>query len=247
MSTANPTMTMLSTLKLRGVVRHYEHLLDTANADTISYADFLETVLQAELTDRSDRRVRRTLAGAHFPVEKTLEAFELDRVTGISAAQLANLVDFRWIDKHENLIFLGPPGIGKTHLSIALGLRAIQSGYTVCFERMSTLVRLLSTAPVQRSSTFRVARVLKADLLVIDEIGYTPIDRKEANLFFNLVSEVYERSSIIVTSNKGFEEWVEMLGDPVMTTALLDRLLHHAQLFSLSGDSYRMQNRNKEE
>ena len=156
-------------------------------------------------------------------------------------------MDFRWIDLHENLIFLGPPGLGKSHLAIALSLKALHSGFTVCFERMSNLVRLLKTGELHRASAFRINRILKAHVLVIDEIGYTPIERKEANLFFNLVSELYERASVIITSNKGFEHWAEMMGDEIMTTAMLDRLLHHAHIYSLDGDSYRVTQPNSKE
>lgn len=149
-------------------------------------------------------------------------------------------MDFRWIDNNENLLFLGPPGVGKTHLSVSIALKALERGYKVCFERASNLIKLLKTAEIQRSSAFRINRIMKSSLLIIDEIGYTPIDRKEANLFFNLISELYERSSIIITSNKGFDQWSEMMGDEVMTTAMLDRLLHHAKVYSIRGESYRI-------
>jgi DNA replication protein DnaC len=111
---------------------------------------------------------------------------------------------------------------------------------------MTMLIKLLKTADIQRSSVFRLNRMMKADLLIIDEIGYTPIEKKEANLFFNLVSEMYEKTSVLITSNKGFQDWAEMMGDPIMTTALLDRLLHHSNIYNLSGESYRIQNLNKE-
>ena len=130
---------------------------------------------------------------------------------------------------------------GKTHLSIAIGLKAIQAGYTVCFERVASLIKLLKMADIQRKAGFRVNRILKADLIIIDEIGYTPIERKEANLFFNLISELYEKASVIITSNKRFDEWAEMMGDEVMTVAMLDRLLHHSKVFNLSGESFRIQ------
>ena len=125
-------------------------------------------------------------------------------------------------------------------MAIALGYEAIGKGYTVCFERISSLIRILKTAEIQRASDFRLRKILKSRLLIIDEIGYTPIEKREANLFFNLVSEMYEKQSIIITSNKSFTAWAEMMGDEVMTTALLDRLLHHAKIFSLEGDSYRL-------
>ena len=135
---------------------------------------------------------------------------------------------------------------GIRHLAIAIGYKALEKGYKVCFEKITNLVKLLKTQEIQRSSAFRINRILKADVIIIDEIGYTPIGRKEANLFFNLISELYEKRSIIITSNKSFNNWAEMLDDSVMTTALLDRLLHHAKLFTLDGESYRINNKKKE-
>jgi DNA replication protein DnaC len=231
---------VLETLKLKGVA---EALCEETASSNVSNLDFLKALLEKEVVYRNDRRQKRNLAGAHFPVTKRIEDFITAGLLGITEKNIKNLLDFTWIDKHENLLFFGPPGLGKTHLSIALGLKAIEKGYTVCFERITSLIKLLKTMDVQRSSTFRINRIMKADLLIIDEIGYTPIDRKEANLFFSLVSELYERTSIIITSNKSFDGWAEMLGDEVMTTALLDRLLHHAHVFSLDGVSYRISNK----
>lgn len=231
---------VLENLKLQGISKA---LAEIDVESDLSHLEFLKALLEKEISHRMERRLRRNLAGSHFPVIKLLEDFKVERIEGINKLQLKNLLDFTWIDKQENLLFFGPPGIGKTHLSIALGYEAIQNGYTVCFERITSLVKLLKTMDVQRSSTFRINRIMKSDVLIIDEIGYTPIDRKEANLFFSLVSELYERTSIILTSNKSFDSWAEMLGDEVMTTALLDRLLHHAHVFSLAGDSYRISNK----
>jgi len=243
MSTIDYCAGVLETLKLQGAAKM---LSENDVKDDLSNLEFLKRLLENEVNYRKERRLKRNLAGSHFPVIKRIEDFEVQRVDGINKQQLNGLLDFTWIDRQQNLLFFGPPGIGKTHLSIALGYEAIQKGYKVCFERITSLVKLLKTMDVQRSSTFRINRIMRADALIIDEIGYTPIDRKEANLFFSLVSELYEKSSIIITSNKGFESWAEMLGDEVMTTALLDRLLHHAHVFSLAGESYRI-SRKKEE
>ena len=125
-------------------------------------------------------------------------------------------------------------------------MKAIEGGYTVCFEKIVNLIKLLKTQEIQRAAGFRINRILRSDALIIDEIGYTPIDRREANLFFNLISELYEKKSIILTSNKSFDMWAEMMGDGVMTTALLDRLLHHARVYNLDGESYRIRKRKEE-
>ncbi len=231
---------LLESLKLKGIADNLDSEISEAEEKKISYLSFLSSILQTEIDYRTERRLRRNLAGAHFPVEKHFEDFIFSRVQGITKSDTTNLMDFTWLDNHENLLFFGPPGIGKTHLSIAIGFKAVQAGYTVCFERVNNLIKLLKMAEIQRSAGFRVNRILRADLTIIDEIGYTPIERKEANLFFNLISELYEKSSVIITSNKKFEDWAEMMGDEVMTVAMLDRLLHHSKVFNLSGESYRI-------
>ena len=234
------TVDLLSSLKLRGILSGLDEEINEAETQRVSYLSFLNSLLRVEIGDRRERRLRRNMTAAHFPVEKRLEEFEFGRVKGITKSEISQLFDFRWIDNHENLLWFGPPGIGKSHMSIALGIKAIEAGYTVCFERIINLIKLLKTAQIQRTSGFRVNRIMRADVVIIDEIGYTPIERREANLFFSLISELYERSSIIITSNKGFDSWAEMLGDEVMTTALLDRLLHHAKVYNLDGESYRL-------
>lgn len=240
MKTYKNTIELLGILGLRGALKHLDELLNEAEGKRISYVTFLSTLLLAEIEDRKDRRFKRNMSAAHFPVSKRIEDFEFGRIKGITKSDISQLLDFRWLDNHMNLLFFGPPGLGKSHLSIALGVQAIEQGYTVCFEKIVNLIKLLKLQDIQRTAGFRINKILKSDLLIIDEIGYTPIDRREANLFFNLISELYEKKSIIITSNKSFDTWAEMMGDGVMTTALLDRLLHHAKVFNLSGESYRI-------
>ena len=240
------TLNFVNTLNLKGIGNSLDEIINDAEIKKDSYITFLNTLFTTEISYRIKRRVERNMTGAHFPVIKKIDNFDFGRVKGIGKSEAINLLDCRWIDNRENVLFFGPPGIGKTHLAIAFGVAAAEKGYKVCFERITNLIKLLKTAEIQKTSEYRIRRIMKSDLMIIDEIGYTPIEKREANLFFNMISEMYEKLSIIITSNKSFDSWAEMMGDSVMTTALLDRLLHHARVFTMDGESYRIKNKNKE-
>ncbi|MCK4797347.1 MAG: IS21-like element helper ATPase IstB [Candidatus Omnitrophica bacterium] len=241
------TINYLNLLKMKGALNSLQEIINDAEIQTHSYTTFLNSILNAEIENRNMNRLKRNMIAAHFPVEKKFNVFDFGRVSGIGKTDIANLKDCRWIDRKENLLFFGPPGIGKTHLAISFGINAVEKGYSVCFERISSLMKYLKVSEIQKMAQHRINRILKSNLFIIDEIGYTPIDRKEANLFFNLISEMYEKSSIIITSNKSFDEWAEMMGDSIMTTALLDRLLHHAKIYNLDGNSFRLKDKIKKE
>jgi len=240
------TLSYLKVLKLKGVSINLDEIITDSEQQKISYINLLNMIFKSEIDYRRARRYDSNMTRAHFPAKKDLDSLDYSKLKGIGRSEITNLQDCRWIDNHENILFFGPPGVGKTHLAIGLGISAIEKGYTVCFERCTTLMRLLKTSEIQRSAEYRIKRIMKSNVVIIDEIGYTPIEKREANLFFNMISQLYEKTSIIITSNKSFDSWAEMMGDEIMTIAMLDRLLHHAKIFNLEGESYRLSKNIKE-
>jgi DNA replication protein DnaC len=227
---------------LKHAPRQLADIMESCEATEAGYREFLKSVLDAEVKGRNERRRRRNYAAAHFPpfVRDIAEFNCAELEGGITFGQIAQLKELTWLDSCGNLIFAGPPGLGKTMLALGLGLHAIDEGYTVAFEKMEGFVRILDGAEAERAAGFRLRYIKKASLVIVDEIGYTPITRAQANRFFNFISDTYERASIIFTTNKAIPEWAEVMGDPVLTTAMMDRILHHARCFSLRGESYRL-------
>lgn len=233
---------LLQTFALKHAARALPDLLETADLQNASSRQFLLAVLETEVKGRNERRRKRNYSAAHFPPNvRPLEEFNPEELeSGITQAQIDKLKDLSWLDNGANLVIAGPPGLGKTMVAVGIGLHAVNNGYAVCFEKMVNLVKILDTAETERTAGFRLKNLKKAQLLIIDEIGYTPITRSQANRFFTFISDTYETSSIIFTTNKEIMDWAEMMGDPVLTTALLDRILHHANCYSFRGDSYRL-------
>ena len=233
---------LLQTFALKHAAMALPDLLETADLQNASSRQFLLAVLETEVKGRNERRRKRNYSAAHFPPNvRPLEEFNPEELeSGITRAQIDKLKDLSWLDNGANLVIAGPPGLGKTMVAVGLGLHAVNNGYAVCFEKMVNLVKILDTAETERTAGFRLKNLKKAQLLIIDEIGYTPITRSQANRFFTFISDTYETSSIIFTTNKEIMDWAEMMGDPVLTTALLDRILHHANCYSFRGDSYRL-------
>jgi DNA replication protein DnaC len=232
----------LETFGLRHAPRQLADLLERAEEDHSSYREFLSALLGSEIKGRNERRRRRNYAAAHFPPSvRPLAEFDCSELEGgITEVQIRQLSELTWLDACTNIIFAGPPGLGKTMLALGLGLAAIDEGYTVAYEKMDSFVTILDRADIERNAGFRLRYIKKAQVVILDEIGYTPITRQQANRFFNFISDTYERSSIIFTTNKQIPEWAEMMGDPVLTTAMMDRVLHHSRCFSLRGESYRL-------
>jgi len=231
------------TLNLGGLAMNADLLVTKAEKENMTISEFLSMALINELQHRTIRARERRIKEAGFPYPKHLKDFDLTFQKSITERQIRQLAELNWIEQMYNLMFFGPPGVGKTHLSLALAYKAAEEGYKVVYTTMATLVQTLRTAEISRQSKTKLNRILRANLVVIDEVGYLPIERTDANLFFQLIADLHEQASIILTSNKGFEDWAEFLGDEALTTAILDRLTFRCDIITLNGKSYRLENR----
>ncbi|MFZ1541350.1 MAG: IS21-like element helper ATPase IstB [Enterococcus aquimarinus] len=218
-------------------------LIKKAETQELSYSQFLLSVMTYEQQRRSEKVIEKRLKWASFPIYKTLEEFSLQEQPTLKKQSFNQLTDLAWLDQLYNLILLGPTGVGKTHLAIGIGIKAIQEGYKVAFISMGELIQVLKTEEMTRKSRIRLKRIREANLVILDDLMFMAIDRREANLLFHLINELYNQSSILLTSNKGPGDWGELLGDPALTAAILDRLIHRSEVIQLGGDSYRMKYR----
>lgn len=218
-------------------------LFETARQEQWTYEEFLIRAIAAEIEGRDRRAAERRMSAAHLPTLKTLEAFDFAFQPSICERLLWELADLSFVQTATNIIFLGPPGVGKTHLSIALSVKALAAGYSALFTTLTHLAEALDTASYPALVRQRLRRYTTPSVLVIDEVGYTRLTPGQAHHFFELVTARYEHGSILLTSNMGFSDWGNLLGDEVLATALLDRLLHHAEVIAINGRSYRMKDR----
>lgn len=235
----------LDRLQLARVAEILDEEVKRATEEKMAYSEFLDRLLGEEISTRDVRRVKTALRLSNLPSEKTLENFDYTFQPTVDRARTMELGNLDFVRRRENVILLGPPGVGKTHLACALGVRACQAGMGVYFTSLTDLVKKLVVADRNPGVRSKGLGYVKAQVLIIDEVGYLPLERQHAHLFFQLVSRRYEQTSIVLTSNKTFTEWAQVLGDPVIATAILDRLLHHAHVINIRGNSYRLREKAK--
>jgi len=236
----------LEKLKMYRMAELLPDYLKTAADSNLPHLDFIEGLVEEEITFKTEKTIRCKLKRAKFPQIKTIDTFDFSFQSSISKKKILELANLSFIDRKENVIFLGAPGVGKTHLAISLGVKACEGKYPVLFFTANELIQVLTASLADRTLDDELRRFSRCPLVIVDEIGYLPIDKLGASLFFQFITKRYEKGSVILTSNKSFSDWGQIFADSMLATAILDRLLHHANVINIKGESYRLKDRKRE-
>jgi len=236
---------LLDKLKMDHLEAQLDAVCEQAAQQELDYKTFLSQALATEWQGRYQRGIEARLRLARFPWIKTLEQFDFDFQPSLDRRQVRELSGLSFVERAHNVIVLGPPGVGKTHLAIGLGVKAVEAGYSVLFLTLEAIMTRLTKALNENRLERSLQQLVYPKVLIIDELGYLPLSRIEASLFFRLVARRYERASLIVTSNKSFLDWGEVFNDPVLATAVLDRLLHYSTTLNIKGESYRLKEKRR--
>lgn len=234
----------LSALRLDAMRMGLDSAIDAANSGQESFVDVLSSLVHRQADDSRKKRIASVVATAHFPAKKTFEGFDFGFQPDLNRAEVMDLATLRFMEDASNLLFVGLPGVGKTHLAIATGMAAAEAGKTVYFITCQELLANLKRAKYENRLEYRMRHCFSYSLLIIDEVGYLPVDHEAADMLFQLIARRYEKKSTVITTNKQLSRWGELFGDPMVANAVLDRLLHHSRVFTITGPSYRTRNFN---